>query len=135
MSRSIAWTIRLSFAITNLSGDGMSNNFSRREILAAFLGIPVSLAACRSSIVPSFPAGEIIGASDVLGHKVRDGVRIEPAADAWMRSKLVIVGGGIAGLSAARRLIKAGFDDFVLLELEPAPGGTSRSGSNDAAVV
>jgi protoporphyrinogen oxidase len=113
----------------------MSNNFTRREVLAAFLGIPVALAACRSNRVPKFPAGEIIGVSDVLGHKVRDGVRIEPSADRWLSAKVVIVGGGIAGLSAAWRLVRAGFDNFVLFELEPAPGGTSRSGSSDSAVV
>jgi protoporphyrinogen oxidase len=42
----------------------------------------------------------------------------------------VIVGGGVAGLSAARRLLDAGFDDFILLELEGAPGGTARSGNS-----
>jgi hypothetical protein len=47
----------------------------------------------------------------------------------------VIVGGGVAGLSAAWHLQKNGFENFVLLELEPAPGGTARSGSNPAAVV
>ncbi len=113
----------------------MSDNFSRREILAAFLGIPVALAACRSNIVPTFPSGEIVGASDVLGHKVRDRLRIEPSSDGWQNTKLVIVGGGIAGLSAAWRLLRAGFDQFLLLELEPAPGGTSRSGSSEVAVV
>jgi len=42
----------------------------------------------------------------------------------------VIVGGGIAGLSAAWRLQKRGFDRFVLLELSDQPGGNSRSGQN-----
>jgi phytoene dehydrogenase-like protein len=37
----------------------------------------------------------------------------------------VVVGGGIAGLSATWRLRRAGFDDFMLLELEDRPGGTS----------
>ena len=45
-------------------------------------------------------------------------------------SKVVIVGGGVSGLSAAWRLLRAGFDDFVLLELEMAPGGTARSGDS-----
>ncbi len=115
----------------------MSNelSFTRREILAAFLGIPAALAACRSTVAPTFPEGEIIGASDVIGHKLRDGLRVALAAEAWEKVGVLIVGGGIAGLSAAWRLLKAGFEDFVLLELEPAPGGTSRSGSNPAAVV
>ncbi|MBC7910556.1 MAG: FAD-dependent oxidoreductase, partial [Pyrinomonadaceae bacterium] len=104
--------------------------FSRREILAAFLGAPVALAACRSGAQPAMPAGEIVGVSDVLGHRLRDGLKIEIPAENWESKGLVIVGGGIAGLAAAWKLLKAGFEDFVLLELEAAPGGTSRSGSS-----
>ncbi|HVF88294.1 MAG TPA: FAD-dependent oxidoreductase [Pyrinomonadaceae bacterium] len=107
---------------------------NRRELLAAFLGVPASLAACRSNAEPHFPDGSIVGASDGIGHKLRDGQRIEPSPDNWQRAGVVIVGGGIAGLSAARRLLKAGYEDFVLLELEAAPGGTSRSG-RDSGIV
>jgi len=110
------------------------HSFTRREVLAAFLGLPAALAACRSDAVPRFPEGRIVGASDAVGHRLRDGVRIDPAIDNWQRVGVVIVGGGIAGLTAARRFLQAGFEDFVLLELEPAPGGTSRSG-DDASVV
>jgi len=109
--------------------------FTRREVLAAFLGIPAALAACRSNRSPSFPDGEIVGASDSLGHKLRDGIRTAPGEDSWQKVGVVIVGGGIAGLSAAWRLLREGFEDFVLLELEPAPGGTSRMGSHPNGVV
>jgi protoporphyrinogen oxidase len=103
--------------------------FTRREILAAFLGVPVALAACRTGEAPVLPAGEIVGASDIIGHRIRDGVRIDPSRDQWERTGVVIVGAGIAGLSAAWQLLRAGFEDFVLIELEPAPGGTARSGT------
>jgi hypothetical protein len=103
---------------------------NRRELLAAFLGLPVAMAACRRSEVAALPEGEIVGASDVFGHRVRDGARIEVPQDAWAKIPLVIVGGGVAGLTAAWRLQNSGFKDFVLIELESAPGGTSRSGSN-----
>jgi len=99
-------------------------------MLAAFLGVPAALAACRSSRAPQFPAGEIVGASDGIGHRLRDGLNIAPPADNWQRAAVVIVGGGVAGLSAAWRLRKSGFEDFVLVELEPAPGGTARSGTS-----
>src|ERR1700741_1407806 len=102
----------------------------RRELLAAFLGLPMALAACRRNEAPSLPAGEIVGASDVFGHRLRDGMRVEVPQDAWSNVPLVIVGGGVAGLTAAWRLQNSGFKDFVLIELESAPGGTSRSGSN-----
>ena len=66
----------------------------------------------------------------MIGHRLRDGLRVNPSQDQWQNVKVVIVGGGVAGLSAAHRLLKAGFDDFVLIELERAPGGTARSGES-----
>jgi Flavin containing amine oxidoreductase len=103
---------------------------TRREALAAFLGIPAALAACRSNEAPRLPDGEIVGASDGIGHRLRDRISIAPSQDQWKRVGVVIVGGGIAGLAAARQLLRAGFDDFILLELEGAPGGTARSGTS-----
>ena len=103
---------------------------NRREVLAAFLGVPFALAACRQNDALELPAGEIVGTSDVFGHRLRDGLHVEVPADAWSNISVVIVGGGVAGLTAAWRLQKSGFKDFVLIELENAPGGTSRSGSN-----
>ncbi len=111
-----------------------ASSLSRRELLAAFLGVPVALAACRSSAAPRFPEGSIVGASDAFGHRLRDGQRVEPPADAWQHVNVVIVGGGIAGLTAAWRLLKAGEEDFVVLELESVPGGTSQSGSDSSIV-
>ena len=105
-------------------------SMNRREILAAFLGVPFALAACSRNEQPALPPGEIVGQSDIFGHRLRDGLRVEVPADAWSNVDVVIVGGGVAGLTAAWRLQKSGIKDFVLLELENAPGGTSRSGSN-----
>jgi glycine/D-amino acid oxidase-like deaminating enzyme len=45
----------------------------------------------------------------------------------------VIVGGGIAGLSAAWQLDRHGFHDFVLLELEHEVGGNARGGENSVS--
>ncbi|HET6853007.1 MAG TPA: FAD-dependent oxidoreductase [Pyrinomonadaceae bacterium] len=103
---------------------------NRRDVLAAFLGVPFALAACRRSETQPLPAGEIVGASDVFGHRLRDGLRVEVPHNAWTNVPIVIVGGGVAGLAAAWRLQKSGFTNFFLFELENAPGGTSRSGSN-----
>ena len=91
---------------------------SRRAVLTG-LGV----------VSPKRP-GEIVGASDAIGHRIRDRVNITPSEDQWDRASVVIVGGGVAGLSAAWRLLKAGFEDFVLIELEEAPGGTARSGTS-----
>ena len=103
--------------------------FNRREILVSFLGLSAAMAVCGRTATPPLPSGTIVGASDVFGHRLRDGVQIPVPADAWTNIPIVIVGGGVAGLSAARRLSKSGFEEFVLIELEKAPGGTSRSGS------
>lgn len=99
-------------------------------MLASFLGASFALAACRRTAAPPFPEGEIVGTSDVFGHRLRDGLRVEVPGDAWTKVPVVIVGGGIAGLTAAWHLQKSGFNNFVLIELENAPGGTSRSSSN-----
>ncbi|MBI3866003.1 MAG: FAD-dependent oxidoreductase [Planctomycetia bacterium] len=103
---------------------------TRRELLATFLGAPAALAAGCSPPVQSLPLeGAIVGASAAIGHRLRDGVRPTPAADRWQNVGVVIVGGGIAGLATAWRLRRAGFQDFVVLELEPRAGGTSRGDS------
>jgi hypothetical protein len=108
---------------------------SRRQFLAAgAAGSLALLAGCGASSSSNLPDGEIVGQSDALGHKLQQGWRPVPSADAWQDTQVVIVGGGIAGLSAAWRLLRAGFNDFVVLELEQAPGGTSRSGRNDVSM-
>ncbi|HYE13378.1 MAG TPA: FAD-dependent oxidoreductase [Pyrinomonadaceae bacterium] len=108
---------------------------NRRELLAAFLGVPVALATCgRGEKAEALPEGEVVGASEGLGHMLRGGLKIEPAPDAWESAGVVVVGGGVAGLAAAWRLLKAGVEDFVLLELEREAGGTSRGGERHGVV-
>jgi glycine/D-amino acid oxidase-like deaminating enzyme len=106
------------------------HSFTRREVLASLLGIPAALAACRTGDSMPLPDGEIVGASDAVGHRLRDGHQITPSGDAWQRAGVVIVGGGVAGLTAAWKFLKSGFEDFVLIELEREPGGTARSGNS-----
>src|SRR4051812_7639630 len=100
---------------------------SRRDLLVSLLGLPALVTVgCHSESVPPLPPGELVGPSVGLGHRLRDGWRPVPAAGAWETHGTVIVGGGVAGLAAAWRLARAGMTDFVLLELEPEIGGTSR---------
>lgn len=75
--------------------------------------------------------GSVVGASSSLGHRLREGKF--PASSETMHKKAVIIGGGIAGLSAAWKLQKSGFDDFVLLELEKEVGGNASSGQNNVS--
>ncbi len=98
---------------------------TRREILATFLG---ASAACRLRSEVALPPGELVGASDSVGHRLRGAVLPQPSR--WETHDVVIAGGGIAGLSAAWRLAQAGIRDVVLFELEPVVGGTARSGAS-----
>src|SRR5262245_2486637 len=107
----------------------VSSSITRREILASLLGVPVAIAACKSG-KPPLPPGELVGASDIVGHRLREGARIPVPADNWQRVGVLIIGGGIAGLSASWRLLRSGFEDFAIIELERAAGGTSRSGAS-----
>ena len=100
---------------------------TRRDLLAAFLGVPFA-AACHSK--KRIPDGELAFQPEVLGHRLRDQKPPEIPEGKWERTGIVIVGAGIAGLSAARRLLAKGYDDFVMLELDTAAGGTARSGQN-----
>jgi glycine/D-amino acid oxidase-like deaminating enzyme len=102
---------------------------SRRELLAGLLGASAGLlAGCegRSASLP--PAGEILSPNYAVGHRIRDGFRPRPANDRWQETDVVIIGGGVSGLAAAWALKRSGLERFVILELEGAPGGTSRSG-------
>ena len=76
-------------------------------------------------------AGSIVGASHEVGHRLRAGGLPEPQEIRDV--PVVIVGAGIAGLSAGWKLAKSGFRDFEILELESDVGGNSRWGSNDVS--
>ena len=75
-------------------------------------------------------AGSFVNESFQAGHQLRDHAAF-PAPKRIEKVPIVIVGGGIAGLSAAWRLRKRGFTDFVLLEMNDAAGGNARSGQNE----
>ncbi|NTV13444.1 MAG: FAD-dependent oxidoreductase [Desulfobulbaceae bacterium] len=99
---------------------------NRRDFLKTLAAV-ACLPAC-SSNTHAFPQGELLGVSDGLGHRLRDGGF--PAPTSRRRTTVVIVGAGIAGLSAAWALERAGMHDFIIVELEAEAGGNARAGSN-----
>ena len=74
--------------------------------------------------------GSFVNDSFQHGHQLRDRAPFRTPKQV-VKKKTVIVGGGIAGLSAAWRLHKRGFSDFVLLEMNDQAGGNSRWGENE----
>jgi monoamine oxidase len=99
----------------------------RRAFLASSLGLgAMSLVACEAK-API--AGGFTGIDVARGHAMRDGALRSTAPRSMRRARVVIVGGGVAGLAAARALRAQGVDDFVLLELEDTAGGNSRGGA------
>jgi glycine/D-amino acid oxidase-like deaminating enzyme len=99
------------------------NELSRRTFLSAAL----------AGLVPKSPRrieGGFVHESHVLGHRLRDGGRFQAPRET-RRAAVVIVGAGIAGLSAAWRLAKNAMNDFVVLEMENTAGGNARWGQNE----
>ena len=101
---------------------------TRRDILASLLGAPLAATACRRAPPSRRIEGEIVGGSAAFGHGLRARRDVVVPPDAWTRAGVVIVGAGIAGLSAAWQLERSGYRDYVVLELEKNAGGTSVSG-------
>lgn len=101
---------------------------SRRRVIQSLAIVSSSLVAgCGRSAGHLPPNGEIVGANRARGHRLRDRTSLPTIADGeWSTVDVVVVGGGIAGLVSARELHKPGNINFVVLELEDQPGGTSR---------
>lgn len=96
------------------------------------LGAPLAASwACRGERRPALPPGELIETGMTAGHRWLREAEAMPAPATWQRARVVIVGGGVAGLSAAWALRNRGFgkpDDVVVLELDAQLGGTARGG-------
>ncbi|HSC87757.1 MAG TPA: FAD-dependent oxidoreductase [Polyangiaceae bacterium] len=94
---------------------------------AAFLGA----LACDPERYPRLTQpvpGRIVGAHFELGHAVRERLPF-PAAAPSSKHRVLIVGTGVSGLSAALELARAGHRDLAIIDVEPEAGGTSRAGS------
>lgn len=106
----------------------------RRHFLASAGGATALMAALagQAFFTPrrARVTGRIVGGNAGLGHRVRDGRLPAAAGRDRERTRVAIVGGGIAGLAAAWQLRRRGIEDFLVLELEDSPGGNSRSGRN-----
>ena len=103
-----------------MNRDDSAGRLSRRAFLGS-TALPLWGCAPDRQI-----AGGFNGPSPERGHLLRQappGSALPPVA---RRCDVLIAGGGIAGLAAARVLRRAGVQDFAVLELEDSAGGNSR---------
>lgn len=88
--------------------------------------IPSLLQSCKEKII-TFGI-KLSGTNHILGHRLQ--TKDFPKISRTIEIPYLIIGGGIAGLSAGRQFKKRGIDDFLILELEQNVGGNSRNGEN-----
>ena len=103
----------------------------RRQFCIAGAGVVATLAGCRADDDTAHIAGGFTGIQVERGHWMRDSLqsgRAQPSPTRTFKTRVLIAGGGVAGLAAARALRLQGMDDFALLELEDSAGGNSRAG-------
>jgi len=103
---------------------------SRRTLIAGSVAGAAAIGAGAVALMPGDAAipGTLGGADFTRGHKLRGGAF--PPAETVEKTRIAIVGGGVAGLAAAWALADAGIGDFRLFELEDRTGGNARSGQN-----
>ena len=98
---------------------------SRRDLFACLIGAHASLWLGCNRPKASF-GGQLLSPDFATGHRIRDRLLTAEPPSTREQVDVLIVGGGIAGLSAAWRLKQAGAGRVVLLEIDSVPGGTSR---------
>jgi NAD(P)-binding Rossmann-like domain len=115
----------------------MSMPISRGTFLKGLAGFGIAAFVGRSYFdwmhtSPKFPC-RMLGPSKEIGHLLRDSADLLkiPAQLKPSSTRITIVGGGMAGLSAGWWLQKHGISDFVVLDLERDVGGNSSSGNNE----
>lgn len=89
--------------------------------------IPSFLQSCKEKVVTF--AIKLSGTNHILGHRLR--TKDFPEISRTIEIPYLIIGCGIAGLSAGRQFKKRGIEDFLILELEKNTGGNSRNGENN----
>lgn len=95
--------------------------------IGAVFGIAANMVGCNTR--EGKITGSIVGANSRIGHKIRDGFKF-PSPTKTLETNVFIGGGGIAGLSAMRRLKMNGVEDVMLVELDKQLGGNSTYGKN-----
>jgi predicted NAD/FAD-binding protein len=107
-------------------GQGGALAMKRRQFIAAASTLP--LLGCEKARGVNDIEGGFTGVNVERGHLLRQ-TKSWPEPSKTFKTKIIIAGGGVAGLAAARALRLQGVNDFVMLELEDKVGGNSKGGS------
>ncbi|MGI4939689.1 MAG: NAD(P)-binding protein [Janthinobacterium lividum] len=100
---------------------------TRRTLLGSLAAGAAASAWNWPGAAAGFP-GRLFGANAALGHRLRTGGFPEPTSVSTVGA--LVVGGGVAGLSALWRLRQQGCDNAGLVELEAEVGGNASCGRN-----
>lgn len=100
----------------------------RRALIGAAGALPL-LACAPKHRVAGLPPGDWLGVDPAFGHRLQTPAGDE-RFDATADTEVLIAGAGIGGLSAAWWFTRAGIDDFMVADLQSAPGGNARGGGN-----
>jgi predicted NAD/FAD-dependent oxidoreductase len=101
----------------------------RRHFLHGAAWCALAATGCEGAPDVAHIQGGFTGVNVSRGHALRDALA---SGRPWQQpahthqTGVLIAGGGVAGLAAARALQMHGVDDFALLELEDSAGGNSR---------
>ena len=96
----------------------------KRRVLFGLGGLVLAGCAPRDEPTPA----AWVGSDPARGHRLRRSDPL-PAAVVKRRAEVLVIGGGIAGLAAARGFTRRGIHDVHVLEMEDSPGGNSRGHS------
>ncbi len=103
----------------------------RRHFLLSGVGAALPLAACQPTDGMAHITCGFNGVDFKRGHLLQPPAKPAsathwPVPTVTRRTDVLIAGGGVAGLAAARALRLKGVEDFALLELEDEAGGNAR---------
>lgn len=108
---------------------GVKYKESRRSFVRNSILLAVGsyfLSSCQRKINAIFL--KLTGTNHILGHKLR--FPDFPDVSETLEIPVLIIGGGVAGLTAGYTLKQRGIADFLLVELETEVGGNAKSGEN-----
>ncbi|MFY8110329.1 MAG: NAD(P)-binding protein [Bacteroidia bacterium] len=100
----------------------------RRDFLLSGLGLGIVLSSQNSCKKGNSFQVKFVDDNSERGHLLREPKFENPKE--IIHENILIIGAGISGLSAGRRLKKSGINDFKILELAKESGGNSISGKN-----